>query len=174
MNPDSPQNIACEAGPSQCDCGTTEPIEDIPVVGKTIGQIAYEAYAEHTEWKSLATGCRLPAWSLLNPAIKEAWEVTAHKVQSVSPRTSKPILPEVMPGSTLREAENLKMERAQQEARKILKEIDFIHRIQSSLRDLFESLARYQPSEERDLAMRNIRYAISRLDLDLKRMGCNP
>jgi hypothetical protein len=41
---------------------------------KTSGQVAYEAYAEHTGWKSLATGDALPAWADLQPEIKEAWE----------------------------------------------------------------------------------------------------
>lgn len=38
---------------------------------------AYEAYANHTGWKSLATGANLPQWDLLPVAIKEAWQVSA-------------------------------------------------------------------------------------------------
>lgn len=37
---------------------------------------AYEAYAEHTGWKSLATGQPLPQWDQLTPAIKQAWTVS--------------------------------------------------------------------------------------------------
>jgi len=36
-------------------------------------QIAYEAYAEHTDWKSLATGDNLPTWSDLPLTIRAAW-----------------------------------------------------------------------------------------------------
>lgn len=38
---------------------------------------AYEAYANHTGWKSLATGQPLPQWDKLPPAIQEAWQVSA-------------------------------------------------------------------------------------------------
>lgn len=29
------------------------------------GQLAYEGYAEYTDWKPLATGCSLPQWKVL-------------------------------------------------------------------------------------------------------------
>jgi hypothetical protein len=48
----------------------------------TLGQVGYEAYCKHTNWKSLATGADLPQWSDLLDAIKEAWEVTARAVAS--------------------------------------------------------------------------------------------
>ena len=38
---------------------------------------AYEAYANHTQWKSLATGSPLPQWEALPPAIQAAWQVSA-------------------------------------------------------------------------------------------------
>ena len=38
---------------------------------------AYEAYANHTGWKSLATGQPLPQWEALSPEIQKAWTVSA-------------------------------------------------------------------------------------------------
>lgn len=43
----------------------------------TPGQIAYEAYCEHTGWKSLATGAALPKWYDVKPEIKATWEAAA-------------------------------------------------------------------------------------------------
>lgn len=37
---------------------------------------AYEAYANHTGWKSLATGQPLPQWDKLSEAIQQAWQVS--------------------------------------------------------------------------------------------------
>jgi len=37
---------------------------------------AYEAYANHTGWKSLATGQPLPQWEQLSGAIQLAWQVS--------------------------------------------------------------------------------------------------
>lgn len=37
---------------------------------------AYEAYANHTGWKSLATGSPLPQWADLSDAIRSAWMVS--------------------------------------------------------------------------------------------------
>ena len=47
---------------------------------KTPGQIGYEAYANHTQWTSLATGQDLPKWEGLSEAIKWAWEVAGEKI----------------------------------------------------------------------------------------------
>lgn len=38
------------------------------------GQIAYEAYCGHTNWKSLVSGADLPQWAEVKPEIKAAWE----------------------------------------------------------------------------------------------------
>jgi hypothetical protein len=43
---------------------------------KTWGQIAYEAYCQHQEWKSW-TEDPLPAWLNVRPDIKIAWEYAA-------------------------------------------------------------------------------------------------
>lgn len=42
---------------------------------KSFGQICYEAYAKHTDYKSLATGSPIPTWNLLKEEIQEAWEL---------------------------------------------------------------------------------------------------
>lgn len=42
-----------------------------------LAQEAYEAYANHTGWKSLATGQPLPQWDKLSEAIQQAWQVSA-------------------------------------------------------------------------------------------------
>ena len=41
-----------------------------------LAQEAYEAYANHTGWKSLATGQPLPQWDKLPRQIQIAWEVS--------------------------------------------------------------------------------------------------
>lgn len=47
---------------------------------KTLGQVAYEAYCEHTGWKSIRSGEELLQWADQSDAIKEAWEVSADAV----------------------------------------------------------------------------------------------
>lgn len=41
---------------------------------KSLGQIAYEAYCDTTEWKSLISGAALPPWEGVKSEIKKAWE----------------------------------------------------------------------------------------------------
>ena len=43
---------------------------------KTLGQVGYEAYAEHQEWKNFQ-GNPIPHWDTLREDIKAAWEVSA-------------------------------------------------------------------------------------------------
>lgn len=40
-------------------------------------QIAYEAYCQHTGWKSLVSGQALPQWHNLKPEIQAAWQASA-------------------------------------------------------------------------------------------------
>lgn len=40
-------------------------------------QEAYEAYCQHTNWKSIATGQDLPNWVNLPQNIKDAWFASA-------------------------------------------------------------------------------------------------
>ena len=50
---------------------------------KETAQVLYEAYCEHTGWKSLASGQDLPQWSGLREDIKEAWRASARAVEQV-------------------------------------------------------------------------------------------
>jgi len=43
----------------------------------TIAKTAYDAYCDHTRWKSLVTGADLPQWSEVKPEIRKAWEKAA-------------------------------------------------------------------------------------------------
>lgn len=43
---------------------------------KSLGQIAYEAYADHCNWKSIK-GDSLPDWSNQLPEIMQHWEIAA-------------------------------------------------------------------------------------------------
>lgn len=47
---------------------------------KSLGQIAYEAYCENTNWKSLISGQQLPQWKDVKPEIQRAWESAANAV----------------------------------------------------------------------------------------------
>lgn len=44
---------------------------------KTTGQVAYEAYAGSTGWKSLVSGAPLPQWEAQAEPIRAAWEAAA-------------------------------------------------------------------------------------------------
>ena len=59
---------------------------EVDDTGKGIGQQAYEAYARHTQWKSLATGANLPQWEALSEEIRAAWNVSAAWVAGVMMR----------------------------------------------------------------------------------------
>lgn len=47
----------------------------------TLGQLAYEAYATHTGWKSLVTNQAIPPWSQLKPEIQQAWEAVGYALE---------------------------------------------------------------------------------------------
>jgi hypothetical protein len=47
---------------------------------KTPGQVAYEAYFNHSSGKSLISGDPLPAWSATSAPLKAAWEAAATAV----------------------------------------------------------------------------------------------
>jgi hypothetical protein len=51
-------------------------------MNKTLGQVAYEAYCETTDWKSLISGSELPKWKDVKPEIKHAWEQSAEAVKN--------------------------------------------------------------------------------------------
>lgn len=51
-----------------------------------LAQRAYEAYANNTQWKSVATGAPLPQWEQLPEAIQEAWKASVadcHRLRHV-------------------------------------------------------------------------------------------
>ena len=52
---------------------------------RTPGQVAFEAYAEQSEGKSLVSGAELPVWEMLPRDIQDAWEAAASAVLSVPP-----------------------------------------------------------------------------------------
>lgn len=54
-----------------------------------LAKVAYEAYCNHTGWKSLATGQDLPQWEVLKPSIKAAWLVSARAIRELVLETAK-------------------------------------------------------------------------------------
>ena len=51
-----------------------------------LAEIAYNAYCEHTGWRSLVSGHPLPRWPEVKPEIRAAWAVSARAVAvTVSP-----------------------------------------------------------------------------------------
>lgn len=57
------------------------------MIDKSPGQIAYEAYCQHTNWKSLISGADLPKWDDLKEDIQEAWEAAGMAVVFVTMAT---------------------------------------------------------------------------------------
>lgn len=50
---------------------------------RSLGQIAYEAYAEHCNWKSVREES-LPDWTNMPNEIKQHWEVAAYAVMEAT------------------------------------------------------------------------------------------
>ena len=48
--------------------------------GRSLGQVAYEAYCERSDGVSLVSGEQLPSWDDLSPVIAEAWEAAGQDV----------------------------------------------------------------------------------------------
>lgn len=48
-----------------------------------IAQSLYEAYANHTDWKSAVTGSPLPPWEKLQDEVQAAWEAVAEVVRDM-------------------------------------------------------------------------------------------
>lgn len=46
---------------------------------KTAGQVGYDAYGEHAQWKAF-DGRPMPRWDELREDIKEKWEVAARAI----------------------------------------------------------------------------------------------
>lgn len=58
----------------------------------TIGQIAYEAYATSTDWKSAISGAPLPQWEAQADVVRAAWEAAGAAARAYIPPP-----PEVVP-----------------------------------------------------------------------------
>lgn len=67
---------------------------------RTGGQIAYEAYAASTGWKSAVSGAPLPQWSAQSLVIHVAWEAAASAVTAAL-ITAAPETIEKMAGAIL-------------------------------------------------------------------------
>lgn len=52
-------------------------------MSKTPGQIAYEAYAATTDWKSAVSGAPLPQWGAQAERIQLAWEAAARAARAI-------------------------------------------------------------------------------------------
>ena len=46
-----------------------------------LGKIAYEAYCESTNWKSLVSGAQLPPYDHLKKEIQMAWSIAGNAVE---------------------------------------------------------------------------------------------
>lgn len=69
-----------EENPVARAAGLVDPplrIDDEP---ETLGSIAYNAYREASDGKSLISGAPLPAWGAQHPLIMEAWDAAGHAV----------------------------------------------------------------------------------------------
>lgn len=53
-----------------------------PPESRSLGQIAYEAYSDFSERKSLVTGAPLPRWHDLPIQIRQAWEIAGQAAAS--------------------------------------------------------------------------------------------
>lgn len=69
------------AGEGTSNARTGEPTVAAP--GKTLGQVAYEAYIEFSDGKSLVTGESLPTWHDQDPVRQQAWDIAGHAVARV-------------------------------------------------------------------------------------------
>lgn len=47
---------------------------------RELAQVAYEAYRDFADGKSLVSGAVLPAWHNLGPEIRQAWRAAADAV----------------------------------------------------------------------------------------------
>lgn len=47
---------------------------------KPLGQLAYEAYCNYSNWKSLVSGADLPPWEHATSPIQHAWQAAADAV----------------------------------------------------------------------------------------------
>jgi hypothetical protein len=50
---------------------------------RSLGQVAYEAYRNHTGGVSLVSGAKIPEWQELNVEIKAAWNAAAAAIANM-------------------------------------------------------------------------------------------
>ena len=55
--------------------------------GRSLGQVAYEGYAEHAGWNSLISGAQLPPWDNQSAEVQQAWQAGAEAVYRSLPRS---------------------------------------------------------------------------------------
>ena len=55
---------------------------------EALGKALYEGYAQHTDWKSLASGAALPQWDGLRPDIQAAWKASAAATITFQPEAT--------------------------------------------------------------------------------------
>lgn len=53
---------------------------DVPGTLPSLGQLAYEAYLEASDGRSLVSGAELPTWDAQDPRIQRAWDHAADAV----------------------------------------------------------------------------------------------
>jgi len=76
-------DIPAEALTGPSPDGLPDHWKDAAVPGKTLGQVAYEAYCEATAGVSLISGVQLPTWADQARGIRDAWDCAAHAVARV-------------------------------------------------------------------------------------------
>jgi hypothetical protein len=64
----------------------------------SLGQLAYEAYVQHSGGKSLVTGDLLPSWEELSPDVKAAWQYTGDTLKNETAKIR--VSPDVMTAIT--------------------------------------------------------------------------
>lgn len=57
---------------------------------KSAGQVAYEAYAEASDGRSLVTGQELPSWDGTRRETRDAWQAAADAVMSRPEEADEP------------------------------------------------------------------------------------
>lgn len=51
-----------------------------PLSTRSFGQVAYEAYFDHCDGRSLVSGAALPGWDAHSEEIQQAWEAAGQAV----------------------------------------------------------------------------------------------
>jgi len=122
---------------------------------KSLAQVAYEAYAESTGWKSLVSGAVLPAWDLVKPEIQASWQAAALAICKATQDSVKPVAPSYR--------FDLNVDRDQD----VIANKELRRRIDADL----QNLKCLPPSRERALSITKLQEAVMWLGMDLKRLN---